>query len=89
MLTNGKGFVCMNKRKVMANGFVCFLFAVVNFCFVGCNADIQEASRTEEIFGTIVSVKAYGINAEEAVFAAFNRAAELEKIFRLQFQIVK
>ncbi|MCX7658193.1 MAG: FAD:protein FMN transferase [Oscillospiraceae bacterium] len=73
----------MDKKKIAILNLAWILILTASLSFSGCKTDMQEASQTEEIFGTIVSVKAYGENAEGAVFAAFEKARELEKIFSL------
>lgn len=57
-----------------------FLLLIALLCGCGNNQN-QSAGRTEALLGTVITVTAYGPNAEAGLDAAFAEAKRLEKIF--------
>lgn len=67
----------MNEKKIRLGLFILFILVLT-----GCQTQKfpyeMAADQAEQLLGTIITAKAYGANAQEALNLAFNRVGEIE-----------
>lgn len=56
------------------------------FFMVSCSANTAEFHETRLLFGTVVTLQAYGKNAKEGIRTAFDAGAEIERLMSAQLE---